>query len=67
MSQYSNDASGDEVDTTQVAVKTVAENQLIEGRSYVDAVSKGKKRKLRIVIGDSIFRKYYKIINKGMT
>ena len=34
-----------------VAVNTVEEQQMIEGRSYADAVAKGKERKLRVVTG----------------
>ena len=53
------DTSGEEA-----AVKTVDEQRLVEGRSY--AVAKGKERKLRVLMWDSIVvRKLDKIINKG--
>ena len=45
-----------------VADNTDEEQQLIEGRSYADAVAKGKERKVRVVMGDSIVRK---LINTG--
>ena len=48
-----------------VADNTDEEQQLIEGRSYADAVAKGKERKVRVVMGDSIVRKLDKIINTG--
>ena len=41
------------------------EQQLIEGRSYADAVAKGTERRLRVIMRDSIVRKLNKIINKG--
>ena len=44
---------------------TNEEQQLLEGRSYADAVAKGKETKLRVVMGGSIVRKLDKIINKG--
>ena len=40
-----------------VAANIDEEQQLIEGRSYADAVAKGKERKLRVVMGDSVVRK----------
>ena len=49
----------------QVADNTDEEQQLIGGRSYEDAVAKGKERKVRVVMGDSIVRKLDKIINRG--
>ena len=48
-----------------VADNTDEEQQLIEGRSYADTVAKGKERKVRVVMGDSIVRKLDKIINRG--
>ena len=48
-----------------VAANTDEDQQLIEGRSYADAVAKGEERILRVVMGDSIVRKLDKIINKG--
>ena len=48
-----------------VADNTDEEQQLVEGRSYADAVAKGKERKVRVVMGDSIDRKLDKIINRG--
>ena len=50
-----------------VAATTDEEQQLVEGRSYADAVAKGKERKVRVVMGDSIVRKLDKITNGGMT
>ena len=48
-----------------VAANTDEEQQLIEGRSYADAVAKGKQRKVEVVMGDYIVRKLDKIINRG--
>ena len=48
-----------------VADNTDEEQQPIEGSSYADAVAKGKERKVRLVMGDSIVRKLDKIINRG--
>ena len=48
-----------------VADNTDEEQQLLEGRSYADAVAKGKERTVRVVMGDSIVRKLDKIINRG--
>ena len=51
------DTSGEEV--------AVQKQQLIDGRSYADAVAKVKERKLRVIMWDStVGRKLDKIINK---
>ena len=47
-----------------VAANTDEEQELIEGRSYADAVAKGKERKVRVVMGDSIISKLDKILNR---
>ena len=50
-----------------VAANIDEEQQLIASRSYADAVAKGKERKVRVAMGDSIVRKLDKIINRGVT
>ncbi|MBA1446784.1 MAG: hypothetical protein FE835_18150 [Gammaproteobacteria bacterium] len=44
---------------------SVGELQQKEGKSYAEAVIKGKERKQRVVMGDSIIRKLDKTINQG--
>ena len=67
MKQRNRSGGGGVRDTSgePVADNTDEEQQLIEGRSYGDAVAKGKERKVRVVKGDSVVRKLDKIIKRG--